>query len=121
MIRESSNLEETSSDSELSDWQRDNMDYAKAMTESQNLVDQRLISLYKTRKAHQMGQRLGFEAMLENLKPYHKRLQSKVMRKLPTLFKNEEFFIPRSQVGSECSMKQRLFRDDSNVKDDRIC
>ena len=32
VIRESSNLEETSSDSELSDWQRDNMDYAKNMT-----------------------------------------------------------------------------------------
>ena len=55
VIRESSNLDETSEDAELSDWQRDNMDYAKAMTESQNLVDQRLISLYKTRKAHQMG------------------------------------------------------------------
>ena len=34
VIRESSNLDETSEDSELSDWQRDNMDYAKAMTES---------------------------------------------------------------------------------------
>ena len=63
VIRESSNLDETSEDAELSDWQRDNMDYAKAMTESQNLVDQRLISLYKIRKAHQTGKSLGFEAM----------------------------------------------------------
>ena len=39
LIRESSNLEETSSNEELSDWQRDNMEYAKNMIESSNKVD----------------------------------------------------------------------------------
>lgn len=32
VIRESSNMEETSSDAELSDWQRDNMEYVNVMT-----------------------------------------------------------------------------------------
>ena len=35
-IRESSDFEKTSSDSQLSDWQRDNMDYAKKMSTSKN-------------------------------------------------------------------------------------
>lgn len=39
VIRESSNLEETSSDDELSDWGRDRMDYAKVMVESPDKVD----------------------------------------------------------------------------------
>jgi hypothetical protein len=60
VIRESSNLDETSSDSELSDWQRDNMDYAKNMTMSVDKVDERLINIYRIRKAHQMGIHLGF-------------------------------------------------------------
>lgn len=38
-IRESSNLDETSSDADLSDWQRDNMDYAKRMALSSNKTD----------------------------------------------------------------------------------
>lgn len=52
VIRESSNLDETSDDSELSDWQQDNMDYAKALAESRNKVDERLINLYRIRKAN---------------------------------------------------------------------
>ena len=60
MIRESSNLEETSSDSDLSDWQRDEMGYAKRMALSSNKTDQKIISLYKIRKAHQAGITLGF-------------------------------------------------------------
>ena len=54
-IRESSNFEETSADSELSDWQKDNMDYAEKMTASTKLVDKRLINLYIMMKARQMG------------------------------------------------------------------
>ena len=60
VIRESSNLDETSSDSELSDWQRDNMEYAKNMTMRVDKVDGRLINIYRIRKAHQMGIHLGF-------------------------------------------------------------
>lgn len=52
IIRESSNLDDTSSDSELSDWQRDNMEYAKNMTMSTDKVDERLINVYRIRKAH---------------------------------------------------------------------
>ena len=47
VIRESSNLDETSSDSELSDWQKDNMDYANRMVQSSSKVDNRLINLYR--------------------------------------------------------------------------
>ena len=39
IIRESDDFEATSADSELSDWERDNMDYAKRMTTSSNKVD----------------------------------------------------------------------------------
>ena len=53
IIRESSNFEETSCDSELSDWQRDNMQYARSMTHSTDKVDKRLISLYMMSKAHE--------------------------------------------------------------------
>lgn len=60
VIRESSNLEETSSDNDLSDWQRDNMDYVKKMTDSNNKVDKKLLNLYRIRKAHQLGIHLGF-------------------------------------------------------------
>ena len=64
MIRESSNLEETSSDNELSDWQRDNMDYAKVMIESENKVDQRLLNVYRIRKAQQHNINFGSNSQL---------------------------------------------------------
>ena len=51
IIRESSNLEDTSSDNELSDWQRDDMIYVKRMMQSSNQVDARLIKLFKVRQA----------------------------------------------------------------------
>ena len=59
-IRESSNFEDTSSDSELSDWQKDNMAYAEKMTASKEEVDKRLINLYMIMKADQMGHFFGF-------------------------------------------------------------
>ena len=61
MIRESSNLEETSSDAELSDFHKDDMQYIKRMYESSNKVDKRFIDLYKIRKAHQLGIHIGFK------------------------------------------------------------
>ena len=60
IIRESSNLEETSDDSDLSDWQRDDMTHMQEMFTSSNKVDQRFIDLYKVRKAHQLGVKIGF-------------------------------------------------------------
>ena len=53
-------MEETSSDNELSDWQRDKMNLAENMVESHNRVDQRLIDIYRIRKAHQIGINFGF-------------------------------------------------------------
>ena len=61
VIRESSNLEETSQDEELSDWQRDNMAYAKQMASSIDKVDERFINLYRIKRAHQMGLHIGFK------------------------------------------------------------
>lgn len=61
MIRESSNFEETSCDSELSDWQRDNMSHVTRMARSEKKVDKRLINLYMLRKAHQLGHVFGFD------------------------------------------------------------
>lgn len=60
VIRESSNLDETSSNNDLSDWQRDDMIYVKRMMKSTNKTDQRLLKLYKVRKAHQSGIHIGF-------------------------------------------------------------
>ena len=61
VIRESSNLDETSSDNELSDWQNDNMDYAKRMVTSSNKVDSRLINLYRLRIAKHLGIHVGLK------------------------------------------------------------
>ena len=51
MIRESSDFSNTSNDAELSDWEREDMSYARRMTLSKELVDSRLISLYKLKRA----------------------------------------------------------------------
>ena len=61
MIRDSSNLEETSSDQELSDWQNDDLAYVKRMIESKNPSDQRLLKLYQVKQASHAGVKLGFK------------------------------------------------------------
>ena len=61
MIRESSNLDETSSDRELSDWQNDDLIYAQRMLRSQSEVDERFIKLYKVKKATEQNIHIGFE------------------------------------------------------------
>ena len=58
-IQESHFEDETSEDEELSDWQKDNMDYAGKMMASTNKVDQRLINLYIFKKASQLGLHFG--------------------------------------------------------------
>ena len=60
IIRESSNFEDTSSDQDLSDWQKDNMDYARRMAASNGEVDKRLINLYLFKIAQQKGVNFGF-------------------------------------------------------------
>ena len=60
IIREDdSQSENTSSDAELSDWQRDNMAYAQEMANSKDQVDKRFINLYLLRKADQKNIRFG--------------------------------------------------------------
>ena len=50
IIRESTDFDQSSADSELSDWQNDkNMDYARKMTSSVDLVDKRFINMYLLR------------------------------------------------------------------------
>ena len=51
----------TSSDEELSDWQRDNMNYAQKMATSKDPIDRRFINLYIYRKATQKSIRFGLE------------------------------------------------------------
>lgn len=87
VIRESSNLEETSLDSGLSDWQVDNMDYATRMVQSSNKVDERLINLYRLKLADQLGIHIGIKnsnLMLRHKtkkrSPWGKRLNSYLTR-----------------------------------------
>ena len=75
-------MEETSSDAELSDWQKDTMDYAKRMVQSPNKVDQRFMSLYKIRRAEMFGIHIGF-----NEKAAQK--QVKLRRYFTTLIKDD--------------------------------
>ena len=51
IIRESSDLVNTTSDAQLSDWQREDMTFTKKMTLSQDPFDKRLVQLYKIRRA----------------------------------------------------------------------
>ena len=75
-------MEETSSDDDLSDWQRDKMDLAEIMVKSDNRVDQRLIDIYRIRKAHQIGINLGFSNPGARLggKPMYKKSHSSFLR-----------------------------------------
>ena len=57
---EGTNTEETSFDDELSDWQRDSMNYAKQLAASTNPTDKRFIDLYLCRKMGAEGVSLGF-------------------------------------------------------------
>ena len=51
IIRESSDHTNTTSDADLSDWERQDMQFAKKMTISKDSVDQRFVNLYKIRRA----------------------------------------------------------------------
>ena len=64
VLQEDSKTDETSCDDELSDWQRDNMDYAKQIAASRDQVDKRFIDLYLCRKVAQKGARMGFKSDL---------------------------------------------------------
>ena len=58
---EGTNSEETSEDDELSDWQRDSMNYAKQLAASCDPTDKRFVDLYVCRKMAEGGVQLGFQ------------------------------------------------------------
>ena len=72
MIRDSSNLDETSSDEELSDWQHDDMTYVQRMMDSKNPSDQRLLKLYQVKQANHAGIDIGFKNQ-DQIKSIHQR------------------------------------------------
>ena len=89
IIRESSNMDETSSNDELSDWRRDDMIYVKRMMKSSNKTDQRLIKLYKVQRANKDGLHIGFSDQIENLN------KMKVKRSvISSVLDKEDFIIP---------------------------
>ena len=62
IIREDDSDENlTSEDNELSDWRKDNMNYAEKMAASKDQVDKRFINSYIFRKAAQKNIRYGMQ------------------------------------------------------------
>ena len=113
VIRESSNLEETSQDEELSDWQRDNMAYAKQMASSIDKVDERFINLYRIKRAHQMGLNIGLKDVnisRRNCKLRHPT-QSKKLQK-PKNFVEDSDLSLSYQFANNHNIKQ----DDDNTQ-----
>ena len=78
VLRESSNLDETSSDTEHSDWQKDNMDYATMLFQSEDKIDQRFIDLYRVRRARQLGIKVGIDDNMESMKTYREKKSRRV-------------------------------------------
>ena len=60
-IRESTNAEDTSSDSELSDDLKERLSYAEKLTSSKNIVDQRLLNLHLVMQTNDLGHSFGFD------------------------------------------------------------
>ena len=58
------------------------MDYAKSMTLSVDKVDERLINIYRIRKAHEMGIHLGFNRQVQ-------RKERKVMTNFSGILKSD--------------------------------
>ena len=67
IVRESSDSE-TSDDDELEDKQQNDVRYVRKMMLSKSKVDQRLIKLYKLRKADKTGQFIDIEDIRGELK-----------------------------------------------------
>ena len=53
VLRESSDAGDTSEDDELEEFRDEDMTYAKSMMASKDVIDQRLINMYKMQKSHQ--------------------------------------------------------------------
>lgn len=52
VLRESTDIDQTSSDEELSDWRHEDIELIKSMTHSHNAADKRFISIFKLKRAH---------------------------------------------------------------------
>ena len=69
VIRESSNFEETSSDEEMSEIDKETLgNRIEQMTKSTNIVDKRLMDLYILNQAQQRRLRFGFKSNIINPK-----------------------------------------------------
>ena len=76
VIRESSNMDETSNDEELSDVERIQEHFFERMAKSQDKVDKRFVNVYRVRTAHEHGKMIGREVLLDEGQPHQpKKLQ----------------------------------------------
>ena len=94
VIRESSDMAESSSDAELNGVQGDNdpgMINLKRMMKSKDEVDKRFMTVFKIKKAHRMGERVFDQTMNTNVIPEIKETKlpapdSTRINLLPSLF-----------------------------------
>ena len=80
-MRESTDLSETSEDAELDDVGHDSMNFVGKMVRSSNIVDKRLIKLFKLRQEEQMIQPEIKKAMTMKKKRDGSSLMEAVMKK----------------------------------------
>ena len=52
MLRESTDINETTSDDELSDWHKEDKRFTQDLVASRDKIDKRMIVIYKLRKAY---------------------------------------------------------------------
>ena len=64
VLHESTDMDVSSSDDELSDFRKEDMEFARNMICSKSLIDRRLLTLYKLDKAHRKVQGSGVEYIL---------------------------------------------------------
>ena len=53
VLRETSCSDNTSTDEELSDWRLEDKEFARGMIRSNDVVDQRMIDIFRIRKLHE--------------------------------------------------------------------
>ena len=60
----------SSSDEELSDWRKEDLNFTMGMIKSEKKVDRRMVDIYRLKKLHQhMGNAKNFASTMQALKP----------------------------------------------------
>ena len=114
IIRESTDFDETSDDSDLSDWQRDEMHYARGMTNSKDKVDKRLINMYLIRKAHQQKTYFGFDNEL--IRTRTRSMQSSGQQQHRNIAADRPSLSPSAEVnGDEFASKSSSSNGQSSI------